>query len=272
VQPPPFIEKLAERFLRVEGFAPYTFACAIYPPSFCAGERETPALTRSLKHALGGTKSIVRVHGSVRTAWHRRVVAALKRAGYACRPSRDETQCERWLRGGRQRDAELRLLRALGPDGLPGTWPSRSLTPGPETATRRDRRAWSATMAAASASGIAWNEWAVGFDRSGQRPCVVDEAHGLCVHVSVLGLASLDGRWIEVYASVFNASEVALPLSKASGFAAGVERSIGREFRRSGFRQSFRAPLLWAVKQVPTAAAAARESAGIFDRLVEGRG
>jgi hypothetical protein len=126
-------------------------------------------------------------------------------------------------------------------------------------------------MAAACASDIAWNEWAVAFDRSGQRAGVADESHGLRVHVSVLGLASLDGHWIEVYASVFNASDAALPVSKASEVGAAVERAIRRDFRRSGFRQSFRAPYPFAIKRVPTAAAAARESAGIFDCLVEGR-
>jgi hypothetical protein len=80
---PPRIEKLVQRFLRVEGFTPYTFACAIYPPSICAGDWETSAITRSFNHSLGGTKSVVRVHGNVRMAWHRRVVGALKRAGYA---------------------------------------------------------------------------------------------------------------------------------------------------------------------------------------------
>src|SRR5580698_7013915 len=102
MHPPPFIAKLVRRFLGVEGFVPYTFSCAVYPPSICAGDWGTAAITRSLRHALGGTKSIVRVHGNARTAWHRRVVAGLKRAGYACRPSRDETACQRWLRGGRE--------------------------------------------------------------------------------------------------------------------------------------------------------------------------
>ncbi len=127
-------------------------------------------------------------------------------------------------------------------------------------------------MSAACASDIAWNEWAVGFDRTGEGAGVAGESHGLRVHVSVLGLASLDGHSIEVYASVFSASEATLPLSSASGLGAGVERAIRRDFRRCGFRQSFRAPYPFAVKRVRTAAAAARESAGIFDRLVEGRG
>lgn len=125
-------------------------------------------------------------------------------------------------------------------------------------------------MAAAGASGIAWNEWAVGFDRGGQRATVAGEATRLRVHVAVLGLWGLD-RWIEIFVSVFNDDESHLPLAKASGLAAGVERSVRRELRRSGFPLPFRAPSLWAVKQVPTAAAAVRESVGIFDRLVEGR-
>jgi len=270
MRPPPLIDKLVQRFLQVEGFAPYTFACAVYPPSIRAGDWGTPSITRSLKHALGGTQSIVRVHGSVRTAWHRRVVAALKRAGYASRPSRDETQCERWLRGARQRDDELLFLHALGADASPGEWPSRSATRGPKTATRRDRRTWAAAMAAAGASNVAWNEWAVGFDRGGQRANVGGEAHGLRVHVAVLGMSGFE-RWIEISVSVFNDDESDLPLAQASGLAAGVERSVRRELRRSGFSLSFRSPSLWAVKRVPTVAAAARDSAGIFDRLVEGR-
>jgi hypothetical protein len=124
-------------------------------------------------------------------------------------------------------------------------------------------------MAAAGASGIAWNEWAVGFDRGGHRANIAGEAHGLRVHVAVLAVSGFE-RWIEISASVFNDHERALPLAKVSGLAAAVERSVRRELRRSGFSLPFRSPSLWAVKRVPTAAAAARESMAIFRRLVEG--
>ena len=119
--------------------------CQIYPPSIRADDWQTPAITRSLKHALGGTQSIVRVHGSVRTAWHRRVVAALRRAGYASRPSRDETQGERWLRGARPRDDELRLLHALGAaDASPGESLGRQTSSdgGRRRARRRGHLRW----------------------------------------------------------------------------------------------------------------------------------
>ncbi len=125
-------------------------------------------------------------------------------------------------------------------------------------------------MAAAGASDIAWNEWAVGFDRGGQRANVGGEAHGLRVHVAVLGLSGFE-RWIEISVSVFNDDEGDRPLAKASSLSAAVERSVRRELRRSGFSLSFRSSSLWAVKRVPTAAAAVRESVGIFDRLVGGR-
>jgi hypothetical protein len=78
-------------------------------------------------------------------------------------------------------------------------------------------------------------------------------------------------RWIEIFASVSNDDESHLPLAKARGLAAGVERSVRRELRRSGFSLVFRSPSLWAVKRVPTVAGAVRESVAIFDRLVEGR-
>jgi hypothetical protein len=162
------------------------------------------------------------------------------------------------------------LLRALGDDASLEEWPSRSLPRRPKIATRRDRKAWSAVLAAAGASDIAWNEWAVGFERGGERAHVGGEAHGLRVHVAVLGMSGFE-RWIEISASVYNDDESDLPLAKASGLAAGVERSVRRELLRSGFSLPFRSPSFWAVKRVPTAAAAARESTGIFDRLVEGR-
>jgi hypothetical protein len=66
-------------------------------------------------------------------------------------------------------------------------------------------------------------------------------------------------------------AESHLPLAKTSGLAADVERSVCRELRRSGFSSVFRSTSVWAVKRVPTVAVAARESAAIFDRLVEGR-
>jgi hypothetical protein len=124
-------------------------------------------------------------------------------------------------------------------------------------------------MDAASASGIAWNEWAVGFDRYGRRASVAGEAHGCRVHVAVLGVTGFE-RWIEVCVSVSNDDEWKLPIAKARGLDAGIERSVWRQLRRSGFPRSLRSPSLWTVKRVPTAAAAARESAGIFDRLLEG--
>jgi len=70
MRPPPLVREVVRKFLRVEGFAPYTFACTPCPP-IRAGDWKTPAITRSgfslpLNSSLWGVKRVSTVAAAVR--------------------------------------------------------------------------------------------------------------------------------------------------------------------------------------------------------------
>jgi hypothetical protein len=260
------IDRVLSAFRGVEGFEPYTFVGDVYPTSLVKGEWSAaawrqPGITRSIRYDPEGPSSWIRVHGSPRTAWHRRAVRDLERAGYTTKHRfKDETVCQRWLRGKREFVAELRFLERFAPDGSepPSTTTPRRRTR-PHTRTPRSPTLLEALESARGAA-IEWDEWFIGVLRRSSAPDHGTRT-GSGMIVSALGCESTDERWIETCVSVFGTPDQDRPMP------IGLRRALLRELRAAGYRVNTRAGL-FGMKRVATANGAVRECTHIFSRLI----
>jgi len=241
------VDRLAAAFRGVEGFAPYTFVFYAYSPSIVDGSWDRPGITRSLRYDPEGPSSWIRVHGTPRIAWHRRVVGGLERAGYTrTLRLKNETVCQRWLPTRRECLAELQVVAEIADEGPPSlarmqTAPWSRGAGAPRSPTLLE------ALEAARSAPIPWGECALGFAR---RERLHGELQGLSLLVGVVGFQDRDGQRFENYVSVFAPSS-----SKRA--IAGIERSARRELREAGYRLG-RGPL-FGTKQASTARGAVGE-------------
>jgi hypothetical protein len=253
------VDRLSSAFQGVEGFAPNTFVFYAYSPSVLEGSWQRPGITRSFRYDPEGPSSWIRVHGSPRTAWHRRVVGALEQAGYTrsiC--LKDETVCQRWLRTRRQCLVELQFLAGVAEDGPP-SMPRRQTGPGsraPRSPTLFD------AVEAPRAAPIPWDECALGFAHR-ERPR--GRLQGSFLLVGALGFQDRDGERFENYASVD-------PSPGDRAIPAGLQRAVRRELRAAGYRLGRGTKSLFGTKRASTAKNAASERKRMLSHLTQSGG
>ena len=160
-EPFDLVDDVVDAFRSVEGFEPYTFAVWCGPPE--VWELVTGTVC-SFRFEAWACIAHVEVHGPPRSAWHRRVAAGLRRAGYETwHRFDDETAFRRMLPTARSRNAELRFLEDLVAQGDETQWPKRRIIPYRERKT--PPKEWLAPIAAIRNSAVAWTDACIGFTR-----------------------------------------------------------------------------------------------------------
>ena len=236
-------------FARTPEFQPRSFVCWAYPKEIIDGTWKGRWVRREFRSDGLGSWTMVEVHDDDRTAWYRRTIARLKRAGYErWFELDDETVLRRWVRGVAEQRRELQFLHALGTTATPPRWPRRSQSKRP----KRPHVRLEAAIELASASPITWDEWSNGWSRS-------EQIGDLGVSVTVIGIESLQ-RPTRYHVSV---SVTFQPTTNAS-----TRRAITRVVRSSGFSGGKPAKPWFGAKTVVRATAAAREARRILDRIV----
>lgn len=250
------VDRLTAAFRGVKGFAPYTFVFYAYSPSVLAGSWQLPGITRSFRYDPEGPSSWIRVHGNPRTAWHRRVVGALERAGYSSGRLKDETVCQQWLRSTRQCLAELRFLAGIAEDGPPSVSRGRTRRPSraPRSLTLLD------ALGAARIAPIPWNECILGFQH---RKALAGPLKGSFLLVGALGFHDHDRQWFLNFADVFH------PSARDRAIPAGLQRCVRRELRAAGYRLGKGTGSLFGTKEASTARNAVSECKRLLSRLNE---
>ncbi|WP_394842286.1 hypothetical protein LZC95_35090 [Pendulispora brunnea] len=190
-------------------------------------------------------------------------MAKLLEAGYEpWLSSRDQALCRRWLSGLKQQISELRFLRELA--GAPERWPKRAVSRHPMRPTRRTWCDWHATVEAARAAEIAWDDCAINVGRRAELalPASVDP-RPFRLFVGALGMDDAEtGRSLELYVRLFD------PSGSARRVPGTVVTAVVDELRRGGYRRDRGIPgQLSATKRVPNATFAAREGARIYERI-----
>jgi hypothetical protein len=126
------------------------------------------SISRSFRYDPDGISSHVRVYGDRRSTWRRNAVSGLVKAGYAeAFAFKDETWCRRWLSGTAPVVTELSLLRALGVDVSPRRWPHRAASKRPARPRPLSQAELVRMLEVVRSAGINWNDFVLGYSRSG---------------------------------------------------------------------------------------------------------
>jgi hypothetical protein len=204
------VSRLLAAFPSSSGFEPTSFTAWAYPPSTLRGAEPHDEIQRSFRFELDGCCAHLRVHGDPRSRWRRDVVRQLLAAGYERWLADDESvDLRRWLRGERQRLAELGFLRELGAVGERACWPTRAPTsrPAPVPFARWARADWARVIREVRAAGIPWDNAGISISRSAVYPARVS-ARGLRISVGLVGWDdTVDGKRLLVWASVADATD-----------------------------------------------------------------
>jgi hypothetical protein len=177
------VDDTVAAFRNVSGFQPYTFVVWVAPPD--ADERREKLIC-SFRYEGWACITHVEVHGPPRSAWHRRVAAGLRRAGYETwLRFDDETSFRRLLPNARSRKAELAFLEALVESGDQTQWPKRKPIPYREGENRS--HPWALVINTIRESAMVWTDACIGFSR--RAPLVIaGRATGFHVTVSMLAM------------------------------------------------------------------------------------
>jgi hypothetical protein len=218
------IDRTLAIFSGANGFLPGAFTVATAEPGNAS---EGPLVTRSIRHTMDGACAVVSVHGSKTDASRRRIVTGLRRAGYEeWLKFEDETTCRRWLRGQRDRVAELRFLEGMDGDLAQRAWGKRGRVRPP-----RERRLTFETCASAidevRACGVPWDEYAITIGRNAKLPFGCRGEH-LSVNTTVYAMEGVSERQLDVLVSVF--STVELPASN------GTLREVSMELNKMRYK------------------------------------
>jgi len=270
------VSRLLAAFPSSSGFEPTSFTAWAYPPSTLRGAEPHDEIQRSFRFELDGCCAHLRVHGDPRSRWRRDVVRQLLAAGYERWLADEESvDLRRWLRGERQRLAELGFLRELGAVGERACWPTRAPTsrPAPVPFARWARADWARVIREVRAAGSPWDNAGISIVQSAVCPARVSSGK-LGISVGVLGWDdTVDGKRLRAWASVADATdgrdrEVPLPLR--------VVGEVRRVLRDAGFEPSrvrstrngrIRAGRVNFSKDLATVAVAARELPRVLDAL-----
>jgi hypothetical protein len=261
------VDQMTEAFRSAEGFERSSFGASVGAP----GDEK---LIRSIHCYDSKCLTSVLVCGRPRSPWVRNVTSHLSQAGYQQKRKSQEVN-EVWFERGlvdtRQRRAELSFLRELGEMGAPGRWPKRATIATRLAQRRRTPREWTSIIESTRTSGIAWDHCETSFAR--QTVLFRTESSPFILSVKTMAFGSLPSR-----TSIRMVVSIQGQLDLAEGMPSAIARRLRKDLRDAeyekveiherGVKRALRGPVL-GKKVMPTAEAAAHESARIFDLITD---
>jgi hypothetical protein len=210
IDPFRIVDEMLVAFEGKSGFRPNTFVADSITSGRRSGRPKAGKVSRSFRYESEGCCALVRVP-TARMEWSEHVAQGLTHAGYEKWLSfDDESVFRRWLKGHRERVAELELLKTMGEDGVVEALRGRKLVDHVEGEGRP--RAWASAIHEARSAGIGWSECTVGFSL-GERTQLLSGPKTVTLQVGALGgRGSTSGSWMTVYVSVFNKQDRRAPL------------------------------------------------------------